>query len=258
MEKKMRLLFLTAGLSMLVGASFAGAAVVVVPNANATTGGDAQGPAPFSYYGSTGSHDQELYPSSQFSSFGGAQTITGIQFRPYPGSATSAFTSGSFTVSNVTISLSTTPSTEAGAAMLSSTYADNVGADSTVVYTGPLTLTTTATDAPGGATKIFDYSVTLQNGFSYNPSLGNLLLDVNIPSGAIVSGAGFGFLTFDNVNDIGDGVASIISSGTPGAAGSYSTSGAITQFTYASVPEPASISLIVFAAGAILHRRRSR
>jgi hypothetical protein len=205
------------------------------------------------FYGSTGSHDQILYPASQFP---GTEDISSIQFRGYPGSSISSFTAGSFSVSNVTISLSTTSATEMGANELSPTYASNVGANNEVVYTGPLTLTTTDTNVPGGTTKVFDYNVTLQDAFTYDPSQGNLLLDVNIPAGATVSGAGFGFVTFDEVNDLNDGLASIVSNGTPGATGTYSTAAPITQFTTASVPEPASIGMICAGAMGLLARRR--
>jgi hypothetical protein len=243
---------------VLVGASSAGAAVVV-PNANATAGGDAQGPAPFPFYSSTGSHDQVVYAAAQFGAFNGAESISGIQFRPFPGSGASAFSAGTFSISNVTITLSTTPASEQGATMLSTSYASNVGADSKVVYSGPLTLTTTTTTAPDGTTKIFDYSIPLQSSFTYNPALGNLLLDVNIPAGATVSGGGFGFVTFDEVNDNGDGVASVVTgNGALGSAGIYSTAAPITQFTFGAVPEPASASIAGLGIGAVLLRRRHK
>jgi PEP-CTERM motif len=251
----MRALFSSLVLGVLAAGPVAGAAVIVVPNNNATVGGDAQGPAPFSFYGSTGSHDQIVYPSSQF---GGTQNITGIQFRAFPGSSISAFSAGSFSISNVTISLSTTAASEMGADELSPTYANNVGANNEVVYSGPLTLTTSDMNVPGGTTKMFDYSVNLQDAFAYNPSQGNLLLDVNIPVGATVSGAGFGFVTFDEVNDVGDGIASIVSSGAPGTTGTYSTAGPITQFTVASVPEPASIGVVGAGVLGLLARRRRK
>lgn len=236
------------------------AATVVVPNANATTGGDAQGPAPFNYYSTTGSRNQVLYPASQFSAVTGTEDLTTIQFRPYPGSSTSSFVSGTVNISDVIITLSTTTKTEQGATALSTTYASNIGPDATTVYSGPLTLTTSDTDTNGGATKAFDYTINLQTPFAYTPSQGNLLLDVNIPTGATVSGGGFGFVTFDNVNDVGDGIASIVNlssgSATTGTAG---TDGAIAQFTFASVPEPASsVGPLLMGATTLLRRSRRR
>jgi hypothetical protein len=252
----MRALFSVISLGLLVGGPLAGAAVVVVPNANANTGGDAQGPVPFTGYGSTGSHDQVVYPSSQFP---GTENITGIQFRPYPGSSISSFTAGSFSISNVTISLSTTSASEQGTNELSTTYASNLGANNEVVYSGPLTLTTSDTTAPNGTTKLFDYSVNLQNTFTYDPSRGNLLLDVNIPSGATVSGSGFGFVTFDELNDNGDGLASIVSTGgTVGVTGTYSTAAPIAQFTVTSVPEPATMGISCLGVLGVLARRKRK
>ena len=253
----MRALLSVIGAGVFLGVSSTWAAVVVVPNADAANGGDAQGPAPFAFYGSTGSHDQVIYPSSQFGGFNGPESISSIQFRPFPGSSVSAFSAGTFSISNVTISLSTTSVSEQGANVLSATYASNEGADDAVVYSGPLTLTTTDTNVAGGTTKIFDYSVVLQNPFIYNPSLGNLLLDVNIPAGATVSGAGFGFVTFDEVNDVGDGVASIVTgSGALGSTGIFSTAGPITQFSFSAVPEPASAAALCVGLGGVLLRRK--
>lgn len=243
--------------ALLACASFAHAATVVVPNAQAAAAGNAQGPAPINYYGSTGSRNQVLYPSSDFSGFGAGQPISTIQFRPFPGSAPSGFFSNTVNISNVLITLSSTQKTESGANALSANYADNVGANVQTVYSGPLTLTTNATDTTGGV-KVFDYTIQLQTPFVYAPSLGNLLLDVTIPNGATVSGTGFGFLTFDNVNTNGDGVASVVNLASGSAtSGTVGTDGAIAQFSF-NVPEPGSASLAVMLAGMALSKRRRR
>ena len=252
----------TVILSVLVGStafmgSVFGASVTVAPNVNTVLPGNSQGPTPFNYYGSSGSRNQTVYPAGDFAALGGPQSITDIKFRPYPGSAGSFFTASSFSISNVIITLSTTNRTEAGLNALSTTYSDNVGANVKTVYTGPITMTTTTTDALGGATKVFDYAIALQSPFTYNPQAGNLLLDVNIPNGATVAGSGFGFVMFDHVNTAGDGVASVtdIQSGSS-VSGTFSTDGAIAQFTSSAVPEPASFAVLGLIGMGLLGRRR--
>jgi hypothetical protein len=65
---------------------------------------------------------------------------------------------------------------------LSATFANNVGADDTVVFSGPLSLSSAFT-GPSAGPKDFDIVITLQTPFLYDPSAGNLLLDVRNFSG---------------------------------------------------------------------------
>lgn len=154
--------------------------------------GNAQSPTPFDYYGSAGSRVQQIYASSFFP---GTELVTGFSFRAYPGAAPSFFFGNSVDISDTVIQLSTTT---AGAdeswSLPSATFADNLGADATTVYSGSLDLTTAAT---GVGAQPFDYTVSFSTPFLYDPADGNLLVDVLIPSGAVVSGAGF--LTFDTL-----------------------------------------------------------
>ena len=208
--------------------------------------GNAQGPAPFNYYGSAGSHVQEIYASRLFA---GPVSIDGFSFRAYPGAAPSFFFGNTVNISNAVIRLSTT---QAGAdesgSLPSADFADNLGMDATTVYSGALTLTTAAT---GMDPQPFDYTVNFSTPFLYNPGAGNLLLDVVIPSGATVSGAGFGFLTFDTVNTLDDGIYSVVNIADGGAGmGTLSTAGAITAFSVtASAPEPATWLLGIVGFG---------
>ncbi|QNP44565.1 hypothetical protein H9L15_15845 (plasmid) [Sphingomonas daechungensis] len=46
--------------------------------------------------------------------------------------------------------------------------------------------------------------------FPLRPGHGGLILDFLIPTDATVSGSGFGFLTFDTVNTLDDGIYSLV------------------------------------------------
>ena len=219
--------------------------------------GDAQSPTPLNYYGSGGSQTQQIYSSSFFT---GPTTITGVSFRAYPGAAPSFFFSNTVSVSDLIVSLSNTSASanENAGAPPSATFASNVGSNATTVFSGAITL---ATAANGVGPQPFDYTVNFTTPFSYDPSAGNLLLDFLIPTGATVSGSGFGFLTFDTANDLNDGVFSVVNIGSGSdAAGTLSTAAAITQFhTGAAVPEPGVWAFMmagVAMTGGALRRRR--
>ncbi|THD65046.1 PEPxxWA-CTERM sorting domain-containing protein [Phenylobacterium sp.] len=236
--------------------------VVVAPGG----AGDAQGPAPLRYYGSGGGQVEQIYASSFFA---GPTEITGISFRAYPGSAPGFFTGNSVTVSDLDVQLSSTAvsANEASGLQPSTTFAANLGANATTVFSGAATLTTAAT---GTGPQPFDYTLTFTTPFAYNPASGNLLLDFLIPSTATVSGSGFGFLTFDNANDNNDGVRSIVNiSDGASATGALDTSAAITEFhttgfanVGGGVPEPASWALMILGfgltGGALRARQASR
>jgi hypothetical protein len=96
--------------------------------------------------------------------------ITRIAMRP------DAATGAAFseTLSNVQINLSTTPKAPGS---LSENFADNIGSDEVVVYSGELPLSS-ACSGPDGGPKDFDIIITLKTPFLYDPRAGNLLLDV--------------------------------------------------------------------------------
>ncbi len=234
--------------------SSAGFAQQVIP----TDPGNAQGPAPLRYYGTGGSRVQQIYSSSYFT---GLQTISAISFRAYPGAAPSGFFGNSVTASNITITAgNSTASGNDSSGLASATFADNIF-NPQVVYSGALTLTTAAT---GTGDQPFDYTINFMNPFIYNPADGSLIFDFLIPTTATVSGAGFGFLTFDTANTLDDGVFSVLDINNGNATtGTLSTAGAITRITstqVAAVPEPATwaMMLIGFGAMGISMRRRRR
>jgi hypothetical protein len=116
---------------------------------------------------------QQVVAASEFA--GGPRWITRIALRPDANSGR-AFEE---TLSHVEIRLST--SARAPAA-LSKTFAENVGDDETLVYSGALPLAS-AFSGPEGGPKDFDILITFQTPFWYDPSAGHLLLDVRNVSG---------------------------------------------------------------------------
>jgi hypothetical protein len=181
---------------------------------------------------------QQVYDASALAGLSG-QAITGLRF------AVADF-SGSFagTLSNVSISLSTTA---AGSNSLSATYANNVGADSTLMFSGALSL---AGSGPG----VFDIFIPFAQSFSYDPTEGNLLLDVSNFGGGKTTQFRFGANT-DMGRIYGHGGA-FAASGTVQA--DY---GLATEFvTTPAIPEPETYALVAMGLGvvAFLGQRRRR
>ncbi|MBL9162466.1 MAG: PEP-CTERM sorting domain-containing protein [Planctomycetaceae bacterium] len=247
-----RNVFALALLASVGAIATASAATIVAPSASSNTPGNAQGPAPLRYFGAGGSRVQQVYDSSTFAGVSGPVNITAISFRPF--TTPSAFAGNTVSLSDSLIRLSTTQGSGEGANQLQTTFASNVGGNEQTVYSGSLTLTTSAS---GAAPYPFDYTINLQNPFTYDPAQGNLLLDVQIPATATVSGAGFGFATFDTANTENDGLFSVVEINSGDAiGGQISTAGAITQFTYAAVPEPSTLTLMIAGMALISQLRR--
>jgi hypothetical protein len=105
---------------------------------------------------------QQVYSASDFQRDGILQwQITELRF-------TVGLDGRSLLLSNVQINLSTTQKVPDG---LSSMFAENVGLDNMLVFSGPLLLS-----APQTAS--FNLHIPLQQSFIFDPSVGNLLLDV--------------------------------------------------------------------------------
>jgi hypothetical protein len=142
---------------------------VIVPNSLATVEGNENNCFPFGFCEGNGTmRYQQVYASSQFS---GPILIGQILFRP------DATFGGGFSalLPDIQIDMSTT---REAADALSTTFADNVGPDDTIVYArGALPLFSSFT-GPAAGPKTFDITINLTTPFLYNPAAGNLLLDV--------------------------------------------------------------------------------
>lgn len=142
---------------------------IVTPNNLTGTEGNIDNGYPFSVAETM--RYQQVYTASQFGTIaGGGGMITAIAFRP-DAVYGYAFT---HTIANIQVDLSTTA---AGPGNLSLTFANNVGANDTTVFNGSLTLSSAFT-GPAGGPKNFDIVIQLTSPFYYNPTMGNLLLDI--------------------------------------------------------------------------------
>jgi len=120
---------------------------------------------------------QEVYRSAMFPA--GPILIRELRFRP------SAVLGGAFSthIPDLQLNLSTTA---AQPDALSSTFANNVGANDTLVFRGSLDVSSAFT-GPASGPKAFDIVVPLTTPFLYNPAAGNLLVEWRNHSGAPVS-----------------------------------------------------------------------
>ena len=127
-------------------------------------------------FSDAGHRSQQVYGSAEFPAH--PILIHELRFRP------DSVHGGAFTttVANIQINLSTTQRVPDA---LSATFADNVGADDTIVHQGPLTISSRFT-GPSGGPKDFDIIVPLSRPYLYDPAKGNLVIDTRNFSGASV------------------------------------------------------------------------
>jgi hypothetical protein len=201
---------------------------------------------------------QQVFNSSQFLS--GPVTLTGLAFRANGANFGGIFggpgTSFMRTTEGLQIALSTTAAVADG---LSTSFAANVG--SNVVNVVPRSNVTYSSNAgsANGLTKDFDVFFSFVNPFVYDPSMGNLLLDLTSFGGSNQSGT-----TLDGQTLLGDGTSSLFRSNGTGGTGTTSTFGYVTQFTtgtVAAVPEPTTWAMMLVGFGlmgaSMRYRRRS-
>jgi hypothetical protein len=160
-----------------------------------------------------------IYDASQFGALSGPSFLTKFAYRPDrilgqsgPRSLT------------VRIYASTTSRTVAG---ISTTFAENLGPDNTLVFDGTVNATTENLPGPGD-TRQFDYVYSFTTPFLYDPAAGNLVLDLQIES----SGSA---ITHDTVS--GDPtIGRVFSAGSSTAATGDLRFSHVTQFTFEPPP----------------------
>jgi hypothetical protein len=189
-----------------------------VPNTNATVEGNGGNIVPFDLTsgGFTTARYQQVYAASQFGSVpAGGAYITAVVFRVDVGDGWGSF--GPATLPAVQINLSTTATTPDA---LSSTFANNVGLNDTIVFNGSITISSPAIGVPAG----FDIVFPLTTPFFYNPAAGNLLMDVRNTGGGNTA-------SFDAQNTMGDSVSRAYSLNvTNTTATQVDTVGLVTEF----------------------------
>jgi len=194
-------------------------ATLTVPGSWSTTAGTSE---PLPILTNSTLRDQELIGPEQFGS-GTALLITKIAFRAFPGSGP---VSGSAT--NLTVHLSTSPlfpNTDNGRVQMSTTYANNIGTDNTLVYSGPAILSSPGCAGPSPCA--FDQVLTLTTPFLYNPTLGSLLVDLQYTGYTATSGSLDGALF-----PLPPGGAVAHVSGVSNTTGTFAPVGHILQITY--------------------------
>jgi hypothetical protein len=164
---------------------------------------------------------QQVYSASQFS---GPITITNLEFfNTQYNSEAYSMNSGTW---NISLSI-----TSADWNTLSNTYANNIGPDNTLVFSGNLFQPWAFGDT---------LSISLSTPFTYNPAMGNLLMDVTANA---TTPDGFLFISFDTNGANGD---SLNGNTFMGRVFCNSSSGLVTEFStsVSPVPEPSFVYLL--------------
>jgi uncharacterized protein (TIGR03437 family) len=222
----------------VAGSAASGAATVVVPNSNATAAGNASS----SVTTSPSAEIQEILGTGQFPA--GTIQITQLSFRAAPGSGAIGATIG-----GLQVFLSTSPNypntSGAGKNLMSATFANNVGPDKTLVFSGSnLSLTDAGCASPGPCP--FDINIVFSTPFTYTPASGPLLIDLMETNITGKSGA----LDAASFTAPGGTVAQVV--GALGSAtGQFSYQGQVAQLTYTTVTAGPTFSGVVNPAGGI-------
>jgi hypothetical protein len=177
--------------------------------------------------GNAGTRYQQAYNATDFTGLG-AISISSIDFLEGDG--------GTLAPSTYTLSFSTIT---AGINTLSDTdFNSNLGSDNTLFTSVSLSGAAPGTLAFNGTPYI------------YNPSDGNLLLDIIVsPGGNVFNGFGVAYAASDGTTDYSE-YQNFTASGTIGY-------GLVTQFNFTAVPEPSTLALISLATALTRMIRRN-
>ena len=192
------------------------AQVIVVPNALATNDGNGSGTSP---EGPASARWLHIHDASQFGALSGPSFLTQFAYRPDRVLGQSGPRS-----LTLRIYASTTSRSVDG---ISTTFAENLGPDNTLVFDGTVNVTTANLPGPGN-TRQFDYVFPFTTPFLYDPADGNLVLDLQIES----SGSA---VTFDTV--LGDPAIGRVGIGSSTATTGDIRASHVTQFTFEPPPQ---------------------
>lgn len=235
----MKLLLKVASLLFAFAAVFsAQATVIVAPNANATTEGISNNLIPFDL-GTTGLRYQQRTSASEFGVLSDPSHITATAFRRDASFTRPTF---DFNYSSITLGLSTLTTS------LTNNFAANRGSDFTVVYSGSLNVSVPGVTSGIGPNP-FDFVISFQTPFLYDPSQGDLLWE---------------FQNFGTFSDISQLILDYIPSTTPildrlwassptATTGALQSSGLVTRFT---IPEPTSLAMVGLGLACLSFQRR--
>lgn len=202
---------------------------LVVPNEWSTAQGDTGNLFPL--FSSKPIRYQQVFAAAQFSRLRtGGGLINRIAFRGHgPGIPFSG------TIPQLQVNLSTASKAPDG---LSSTFAENVGADDTQVFSGPLQAAVTFNGDPTN----FEIVITFVMPFYYDPAKGNLLLDVrNLAGGTQVPPSD---QEIDGTIASGDSVSRVYNYGDVNAAGAGQTGGVDEKDTYGLITRFGTINAV--------------
>ena len=221
--------------------------IVRTPNGGAPSPGGVYSTEPWSSSrgpGPQSSRYQQVYSASEFAELGGSPGSIlrfGIPSDQQFGRGTSLYL-------DLEILFGVTPRDPDG---LSTTFAENVGSGLTMVHSRGVFLWG---HPGGGAIGVFE----LETPFLYDPTQGNLLMEIRAYSVVNEDRFSTGFGNYEAWNVQGDAVSRVYAHDVNATTGTADTMGLTTYFGVTPVPEPSTYALVGLALGAWWWRHRRR